>query len=227
MHLVADYYEEHRAALQGQAPSRGELWWICDPYTFTSSKATRFVKDQPSKQVDVRRFDPSKLPPDLEAGTQRGEYMAITKIKRRPALVMSTSGTAYHDRGWLGGEFYLVVPARSLRHPTGEYKCDTEFVWGAISYTYSSLFYLPPCDKLRVREGVLHFDRAKALHSTWLLRPWGVRLTADAMKYVDTWFDNYLHGTVPTKFGKALKLYRELLGEDPAIRTGLFGRTAV
>ena len=96
---------------------------------------------------------------------------------------------------------------------TGEYKAPPEFVWGVITYQYSSLFYLPSSDEFNIHEAVLHFDRMKTIHRSWLLRPRSARLSSEAMDCLDEWLRNYIYGEVRLEFPRDLKTYREMVGD--------------
>jgi hypothetical protein len=174
--------------------------------------------------MDLEHFDPRTEQRDEELDTDPGEFWAVTKFKKRPVMILSTAGTPYADRAWRGGGFFLIAPIRSLRHPvSGEYKTDPDFVWRTMTYRYSSLFYLPRDDQYAIHEAVLHLDRMKTLHKSWLLEPRSARLSDDAMKCLDEWLRNYLYGKVCSKFNDDLETYRQVVGEDPQIRTGVFG----
>jgi hypothetical protein len=112
-----------------------------------------------------------------------------------------------------------------LRHqPTNEYKANPEFVWNAIIYQYSSVFYLPNEPKYDILESVVQFDRMTTLHKSWLLEPRKAQLTNEAVICISAWLQNYITGIVPKTFNEDLESYREMLGENPKIRTGLFGK---
>ncbi len=227
MYKIIDFYEPLSQA-DAERYERGQFWWTCYPYAFTTSHITRFWPHRPTRTLDVRQFDPRREQPDDEADTIPGEFLAITKFKRRPVVILSTAGTPYRDRAWRGSEFFLVAPARSLRDPlTNEYKAAPQFVWGAITYQYSSVFYLPGSDQFDIHEAVLHFDRMTTLHHSWLLEPRGACLSSDAMVCMDEWLRNYLYGKVRARFNEDLETYRQMIGGDPQIRTGLFGRGKV
>jgi hypothetical protein len=223
MYGLIDYYEPLEPS--NAAPyERGSLWWTCYPYQFKSTEVTRFWPDRPTEILDVRRFDPRHESSDDSANTSKDEFLAISRFKPRPVIILSTAGTPFTDRGWRGGDFFLVAPMRSLRDSwTREYRSPPRFVWNTIAYMYSSVFYLPHDDESRVREAVIHFDWMTTLHRSWLLESRNTRLTKDAMVCLDEWLHNYLYGSVSARFGKDLESYRQALGDSPQIRTGIFG----
>jgi hypothetical protein len=227
MYKVIDFYEPLSRS-DAERYERGQFWWACFPYAFTKPQITRFWPNRPTETLDVRRFDPRKEQPDDVAHTSADEFLAITQFKRRPVVILSTAGSLYHDRAWRGGDFFLVAPVRSLRDTlTGEYKANPNFVWGAITYRFSSVFYLPRDATFDIREGVLHFDRMTTLHRTWLLEPRKAHLSSDAMVCLDEWLRNYLYNEVRARFNDDLETYRQMVGSDPQVRTGLFGRSRV
>jgi hypothetical protein len=228
MYRAIDYYEPLAKATALKQVERGQFWWTFYPYAFNQTKFTRFWPDRPTETVDVTRFDPEKEQPDAKAGTEPGEFLAVAKFKRRPVVILSIKGTEYAYRAWRGGEFFLVAPSRTLRNSlTGEYKAPPQFVWEAITYKYSPIFYLPRSDEFGIQEGVLHFDRITAVHHSWLLTPCKARLRQEAMICLDEWLRNYIYGKVRLKFNKDLEAYREMVGNDPQIRTGVFGKDSI
>ena len=219
MYKVIDFYEPLSRS-DAQRYERGQFWWACFPYAFTKPEVTRFWHDRPSQKLDLRRFDPRQ--------EQTDEFLAITKFKKRPVVVLSTAGSLYCDRSWRGGEFFLVAPVYSLRDMvTGEYKPDPQFVWSVITYQFSSLFYLPYSGAYDFQESVLHFDRMTTFHRSWLLEPRKARLSGDSMICLDEWLRNYLFGQVRSRFNEDLEAYRQMVGNDPQMRTGLFGQRGV
>jgi hypothetical protein len=223
MYKVIDFYEPLSQAEAARC-ERGQMWWACYPYRLKKPEVTRFWRDRPMQKLDLRKFDPRRESRDDKNDTDADELLAIAKFKRRPVIILSTPGTRYVDREWNGGTFYLVAPVRSLRDLwTNEYRAIPQFVWGAITYQYSSVFYLPSSDEFEVHEAVAHFDWMTTLHRSWLLEPRAVRLSSDAMVCLDEWLRNYLYGEVRAKFNEDLKCYRGMIGNDPQIRTGLFG----
>lgn len=224
MYRVIDFYEPLSQA-DAQRYERGQFWWVCCPYSFRQPQVTRFWPNRPTDTLDLRRFDPRREKPDTVAKTDSDEFLAITKFKRRPVVILSTCGSVYYDRAWQGGEHFLIAPARSLRVPlTGEYKANPHFVWGAITYLFSSIFYLPRDPEYDIRESVVHFDHMKTLHRSWLLQPGRARLGKEAMICLDQWLRNYIYGKVSPRFNKDLEAYRDMVGEDPQMRTGIFGQ---
>lgn len=91
-----------------------------------------------------------------------------------------------------------------------------------IRYKFSCLFYLPRSDKFDIHEAVVHFDRMIAVHRSWLLEPRKAHLTTDATVCLHGWLRNYICGRVRPRFSKDLQDYREMVGNDPEIRTGVF-----
>jgi len=228
VYKVIDFYEPLDRADARRRFERGQFWWTCYPYAFTSPKVTRLWPHRPTETLDVRRSDPRQEQPDTRAGTVPGEFLAITKFKKRLVVILSTAGAPYRDRAWRGGEFFLVAPVRSLRNPlTREYKAAPKFVWGVITYQYSSIFYLRRSHEFDIREAVLHLDRMTTLHRSWLLEPGRAHLSSDAMVCLDEWLRNYLYGKVRARFNEDLETYCQMVGSDPKIRTGLFGRDGI
>jgi len=45
------------------------------------------------------------------------------------------------------------------------------------------------------------------------------------MVCLDEWLRNYLYNKVRARFNDDLETYRQMVGSDPQIRAGLFGRT--
>jgi hypothetical protein len=226
MHVVLEDFYEPLSSADAQQHERGQMWWTCYPYLFTRPRVPRILADGKTREMDLRQFDPGQEQRDEELDTNPGEFLAVTKFKKRPVMILSTAGTPYQDRAWQGGGFFLVAPIRSLRHPvSGEYIAPPEFVWGTMTYQYSSVFYLPRDDQFDIREAVLHLDRMKTLHQSWLFEPRRARLGGDAMICLDEWLRNYIYGIVRVKFNDDLESYRQIVGEDPQIRTGVFGRS--
>lgn len=227
MYKIIDFYEpidpKDEDCLQ-----QGCFWWACPSYIYDQPVVTRFWFDRPTEILNLRNFDPNKEVPDEKANTQAGEFLAISKFKRRPVIILSTPGTPYRERGWRGGEYFLVAPTRTLRsNISGEYKADPEFVWDSITYQYSSVFYLPGNPAYDFLEAVIQFDRITTLHRSWLLEPRRAKLTHDARVCVNAWLQNYISGKVPKLFNENLEAYRTMVGEDPQVRAGLFGRKGV
>jgi hypothetical protein len=226
MYTVIDPFYEADTTSATERCARGQLWWTCFPYAFTNTEVTRFWPHRPTEKLDIARFDPRRERYDHRASTSADEFLAITQFKRRPVVIISTCGTQYRNGGWRGAEFFLVAPARSLRDSlTREYKPSPHFVWSVITYRFSSLFYLPRDSNLNIREAVLHFDRIIALHRSWLLEPMQACLSGDALICLDEWLRNYIYGLVRTEFNRDLECYRQLVGEDPEVRTGVFGKS--
>jgi len=206
----------------------GSFWWACLPYVFNRSIVTRFWYDRPTELLNLEEFDPGNEESDAKAKTQPGEFLAISKFKKRPVIILSTPGMPYHDRAWHGGEYFLVAPTRTLRSEiTGEYKANPDFVWDTITYQYSSVFYLPGEPAHDFLEAVIQFDRMITLHKSWLLEPRKAKLTHDAKVCVRGWLQSYIFGKVPKIFNANLEAYREMVGEDPQVRAGLFGRKVI
>lgn len=225
MYQVIDYYKP-TTITDTNRHERGQLWWTCFPYMLKQPVVTRFWPHRKAEKLDLRRFDPCHEQSDERAHTSTDEFLAITKFKRRPVVIISTAGPPYQDRAWLGGEYYLVAPLRSLRDSlSGEYKANPEFVWGAITYRYNSVFYLPGSDTHHIRESVIHFDWMACFHSSWLLQPCLASLAPDAMVCLDEWLRYYVYGKVRKQFHDDLEDYREMVGKDPQIRTGVFGKS--
>jgi hypothetical protein len=223
MYKVIDDFYEPLNSTDAQKYERGHMWWACCPYLFTRPRVTRVLAGGKTKEMDLRHFDPRQEQRDKEPNTNPGEFLAITKFKKRPVVILSTAGTPYQDRAWEGGGFFLVAPIRSLRHPvSGEYVARPEFVWGTMTYRYSSVFYLPRDDQFNIHEAVLHLDRMQTFHQSWLLEPRSVRLGNDAMICLNEWLRNYVYGVVRPQFNEDLETYRQIVGEDPQIRTGVF-----
>lgn len=218
-----DYYEPENRSEAQKRVRRGQFWWSCHPYIPTTRRISRFVPGSPIHTLDIGSFDPRKEDPDGRAKTQPGEFLAITKFKKRPVVVVSTGGDYYRDRAWKGGDCFLVAPVRSLRDPvTGEYKTGPNFVWSVITYKFSCLFYLPPSDKFDMHESVVHLDRMTAVHRSWLLEPRKAHLTSDATICLDEWLRNYICGKVRRRFNEDLQDYHAMVGDDPKIRAGVF-----
>ncbi len=227
MYEAINFYEPLSRA-DAKRHERGQFWWTCFPYAFDGPEVMRYRPNRPSQKLDIRQFDPSKEASDDSADTDPSEFLAIAKFKKRPAVIISTAGTPYKGRAWSGGEFFLVAPVYSLRDEcTGEYRALPEFVWNAITYRYSSVFYLPRDDTFDIHEATLHFDQMTTLHRSWLLEPRKARLTGEAMNCLDEWLYVYLCGKVRRRFNRDLADYREMVGSDPQIRTGVFGRGEV
>ena len=220
MYQVIDFYE----AITGSNEEHygfGSFWWACPPYIFNEPLVTRFWIDRPTEILNLSDFDSRKEEPDPRAKTDPGEFLAISKFKRRPVIILSTSGVPYRDRAWVGGDYFLVAPTRTLRSSvTGEYKANPDFVWDAITYQYNSVFYLPSDTNYDFLETVIQFDRMITLHKSWLLDCRYVQLTHDAKVCVKAWLQNYLFGKVPRIFNENLETYRDMVGEDPKIRGG-------
>ena len=203
---------------------RGQLWWTCCPFVYKTPYVTRFWARQPTEQLDIRRFNTRDESPDRHTGTSVGEFVALAKFKHRPVVILSTSGSPYVDRGWRGEEFRLVAPLRTLRNElTGEFKANPDFVWNTVRYLFSGVFYLPRDDALGVREGIIHLDLTTSLHISWLTDPCKARLGQDAMRCLDEWLRQFIFGMVGGKFASDLAAYQELVGEEPEIRSTLFG----
>jgi hypothetical protein len=47
------------------------------------------------------------------------------------------------------------------------------------------------------------------------------------MVCLDEWLRNYLYNKVRARFNDDLEAYRHMVGRDPQVRTGLFGRSRV
>lgn len=225
MYPVIDYYQQVDKAT-ANSYQRGCFWWACFPYRFKGPTLIRFWPNRPTEKIDLRTFDPQKERRDEITETEAGEFLGVSKFKPRPVIILSHAGTQYKDRAWYGGDFMLVAAIRSLRDEiTGEYRGSPNFVWGAITYQYSSIFYLPSSADFDVHEAVIDFDWMTTIHRSWLLRPRNVRLTGEAITCLDEWLRYYLFGTVRRKFNDDLIAYRQMVGEDPQIRTGVFGKT--
>jgi hypothetical protein len=227
VYKVIDFYEpvnpQDELCLE-----QGCFWWACTPYVFNKPVITRFFFDRPTESLNLANFDARKEAPDERAETEPGEFLAISKFKRRPVIILSTSGTPYRDRAWYGGEFFLVAPTRTLRNEiTGEYKANPDFVWDSITYQYSSVFYLPEDSAYDFLEAVLQFDRMTTLHRSWLLEPRRAKLSQDARVCVNAWLQNYIFGKIPNIFNENLNAYRAMVGEDPQVRAGLFGHSGI
>ena len=224
MYKVIDYYESVDPKIH-TCLEQGCFWWACPPNIFNRPIVTRFWFDRPTEMLNLTSFDPQKEKPDERAKTEPGEFLAISKFKKRPVIILSTPGTPYRDRAWQGGEYYLVAPTRTLKSEiTGEYKADPEFVWDSITYQYSSIFYLPGDPAYNFLEAVIQFDRITTLHRSWLLEPRSAKLSNDAKVCLSAWFQNYIFGKIPKKFNENLETSKAMVGEDPQIRAGLFGR---
>jgi len=220
MYKAIDFFEplgRGEARLHG----RGQLWWACVPQVLQEPYVSRFYwKDHQVKQTSVREFDPKLEMRDPGAKIKKDEFVAITKFGLRPVVILSTCGDAYRDRAWRGGECYLVAPMFTLRdRRTGEWKCNPDFAWEVITYRFSSLFYVPRCPSLGIKESVVHLDRMVTLHRSWLLGPCKARLHADAMKCLNAWLYNHAHGRIGQNFMRELRTYREIMDEDPKTRT--------
>ena len=227
MYKVIDFYEP-LIRTDTHRYERGQMWWTCYPYLNLHPRVIRAWGNGATAEMDLHQFDPTQERSDEKSDTAPGEFLAITKFKKRPVVILSTAGTPYQDRAWQGGGFFLVAPVRSLRHSlTGECIAPPGFVWGTITYQYSSVFYLPRDDQFGVREAVLHLDRMKTLHQSWLLEPRRACLSKDAMVCLDEWLRNYIYGKVRDKFNKDLETYRQMVGEDPQTRTGVFGQSGL
>jgi hypothetical protein len=225
MYSVIDFYEKNPEG--ADIYSRGSIWWACPQYVFERPNVWRFYKDRPTEMVDLTKFDANKEVADKNASTEPGEFLAIAKFKKRPVVILSSPGSAYKDRAWKGGEYYLVAPLRTLRSEiTGEYKANPDFVWDAITYQYNSIFYLPADTTFDFKESVIQFDRIITLHQSWLLQLRQARLSQDALVCLCSWLQNYLFGKIPKKFNDEVETYREMVGTEPKIRAGLFGRPA-
>ena len=224
MYQVIDYYEpaEEKGDLQY---SQGSVWWACLPYTFDKPIVTRFYFDRPIERLDLTTFEANKEVVDKKSNTNPGEFLALSKFKKRPVVILSTPGSPYGDRAWHGGEYFVVAPLRSLRvDVTGEYKANPDFVWGAVTYHYNSIFYLPDDPKFDLRESVVQFDRLTTLHVSWLLEAAKAKLTRDAWICLSSWLQNYLFGRIPKTFNENLNAYREMVGEDPKVKASMFGK---
>jgi hypothetical protein len=225
MYNVIDFYEE--VSREENCYERGYFWWACPPYIFDRPIVTRFWHNRPTQELKLEDFDSRNEESDEINITQPGEFLGVSKFKRRPVIVLSTSGSPYRDRAWKGGEYFLVAPTRTLRSKiTGEYRANPNFVWDAITYQYSSVFYLPRDPEYDFLEAVIQFDRIVTLHRSWLLEPRKAKLSHDAKVCIDCWLRNYIFGKVPISFNKNLEAYREMVGEDPKIRTGIFGKSS-
>lgn len=224
MYKIIDYYRplEQR---DKEDYDRGQIWWTCFPYSFESPRVERYWPNRPGEILDISRFSPRNEKHDPAANTLPGEFLAVCKFKKRPVIILSTSGVEYRDRAWHGGEHFVVAPLRSLRDDiTGGYKVNPEFVWGAIRYDYPTVFYAPGDNKFGVHEAVLQLDRIATLHCSWLLERSDCRLTSDAMECLDETIRRYVYGKVRAKFAADLVEYRKLLGDSPQISYDLFGK---
>lgn len=224
MYKLIDFYEPLDALPEG-SHERGQFWWTCYPNPSQSTEVVRIRRGRASERVDVRRFDPEREQIDTESGTAANEFWALAKFKRRPVVILSTGGTPFRHATWRGGERYLVGPIYTLREElTGEYKAPPAFVWGAMRYQYSAVFYLPRHDGFGLREAVVRLDMMTTLQRSWLVDCRRVCLTRKAIYCLDEWLSNYVYRKVRSEFNAELEVYRDLLGEDPQVRTGLFGQ---
>lgn len=226
MYKVIEYYEP--VASGSVQVERGQFWWTCFPMIFTTPNVTRFYCDRPTETLDIKKFDPSKETYDNDNKTDNNEFLAVVKYKKRPVIILSTGGTPYKDRGWVGGEFYVIAPVISLRDEvSGEYRCAPEFVWNTITYQYNSLFYIPANNNYDFHEGIVHFDRLTALHQSWLLEIRPAKFTHEAMTCFEEWLHLYLYNKIRTKFKADLDAYKEMVGEDPQIRKDVLGKSSI
>lgn len=223
MYKYIDVFYEQTPMSDQNIFSRGSLFWTCFPYVFNSPRVIRFWKHRPTEHFDITQFDPSKEQKDPRGETEADEFNAITTYKRRPVILLSTSGSRYDPQGLRGGDYFLVAPLRSLRIlETKEYKFLPEFVWNSIIYKYSSIFYLPESNENNIMESIILFERVTTLHCSWL-QPCNKRLTAEALTCLNMWFYNFIYGSVPNGFRKDLEAYRNLMGENPKIKTEVLG----
>jgi len=172
LYKVIDFFEEFDTKKEVGYP-RGSLWWACSPYPFNKPHITRFYFDKPTESVDIRENNFSKEKQDERSDTMPGEFLAISKFKKRPVIILSTSGSPYRDRAWHGGEFFTVAPIRTLRTPiTGEYKANPDFVWDTITYQYNSVFFLPEEVKYDIRESVIQLlENLEAYREMGIITP--------------------------------------------------------
>jgi len=224
MYQLIDYYDPADASPVTKY-AFGQIWWTCFAKPLRETGMLRMRRGQAQVPMDIRDFDPSKETADLATDTKPNEFMALCKFKQRPVVILSTAGTSFKHGSWEGGQRYLVAPVFTLRDDvTGEYKVPAKFVWGAIRYQWSSVFYIPEDNTYDIREAVILLDCMTTLQRSWLLNCRKACLSTQAQNCLHEWLRHYLYGTVHPGFNKELEEYRQMVTEDAQIRTGGFGQ---
>lgn len=223
MYKYIDYYEQ-KPKEKKEGFHRGQFYWSCFPFAFSSPRVTRFWCNRPTETLDTTKFNSTKEKFDPDNKTEADEFLAITQYKRRPVLLLSTPIEKYDTKGFKGGEYYLVAPLRSLRiKETNEYKFSAELIWKSILYSYSSLFYLPDSIGDMICESFVLFERTTTLHQSWLSPCDSIQLSTEALYCVDMWFRNFIFGNVPTTFKNDIDAYRTAMGESPVTKNEVLG----
>jgi hypothetical protein len=223
MYQMINYYQPNERGNVGSF-ERGMLYWTCVHRPLLSPNIRRWTASG-IKTINITRFDSNSEQDDPISETKAGEFWGLTNYKKRPVVVLSSTCQEYPEQKIRGDELLVVAPLYSLRDKvTNEYKFGPQTVWDAIIYNIKSAFYLPRSTSGEVNESLILFERIHSIHRSWLEPAFPVRLSSEAMLYLDLWIKNYLFGYIPTKIVEEIQAYRTLVGNDPQIRIDVFGQ---
>jgi hypothetical protein len=194
--LAAAYYEVSKDA--GLSP--GRICWAPITYVEKEYQVAEVAQTSPSddsatvyrvvRYTEDHHISPPVFGPNLRAT----EAMRVGRMKRRPAIILSSRVDPWTDKGDVkrhSTKSRLLVPLYTIE------RYSPAWIGRVQCFEYNSHFYLPanPLPGGKPNRAVFaRFEQAQTVDEN-LIEPCGFCLDADVLDYLHSWFEYFVRGT--------------------------------